>query len=110
MAVVLWQTEGRRGSKSPNLSTALKVELHVVACGYVPTEAARRRASRARRAPRFRERASSVACRLGDSGSRQEGYWVTKLTRIEERPLVSLDALPQPSAEERLENLARELV
>jgi hypothetical protein len=27
MAVVPWQTEGRRGSKSPNLSTALKVEL-----------------------------------------------------------------------------------
>jgi hypothetical protein len=35
---------------------------------------------------------------------------MTKLTPIEGRPLVSLDDLPQPSAEERLENLARELM
>jgi hypothetical protein len=35
---------------------------------------------------------------------------MTKLTPIEGRPLVNLDALPQPSTEERLENLARELM
>jgi hypothetical protein len=35
---------------------------------------------------------------------------MTKLTPIEGRLLVNLDALPQPSTEERLENLARELM
>jgi flagellar biosynthesis regulator FlbT len=35
---------------------------------------------------------------------------MTKLTPIEGRTLVSLDDLPQPSTEERLENLARELM
>jgi hypothetical protein len=52
-----------------------------------------------------------MACRRGNGGAQQEGRRMTShLTPIENKLPARLDGFPQPSAEEKLESLARELM